>query len=220
MPFTTQELTLLTKAADALKYAPYIYREIVLAANTNPSVHFVKHKVGLIDQHTVFYFIPTGSDSRNNFDNLQFVSLLQPSEGFDSTSVNNKLYKVMIEKSLVNNTVVVTQAKAKELKANKLYMLRAISSDELIIINYNVDEQLNTNYLIATDAEFMTMPKVNINGTLYSLVKEADLITLAARVTALENKIIVNTIAPESALSGASADTLYVKVDEYGSSED
>jgi len=220
MPFTTEELALLNKAADALKYAPYIYREIILAANTNPSVHFVKHKVGLIDQHTVFYFIPTGIDSRNNFDNLQFISLLQPSEGFDSTSVNNKLYKVMIEKTLVNNTVTVTQAKAKELKPNRLYMLRAISSDELVIINYNIDEQLNTNFLIATDAEFLTIPKFNDNGTLYNLVKQSDLTALANRVTALENKIIVNTIAPEQALSGASADTLYVKVDEYGSSED
>jgi len=220
MPFTTAELALLNKAADALKYAPYIYREVILAANANPSIHFVKHKVGLIDQHTVFYFIPTGIDSRNNFENLQFITLLQPSEGFNAGSANNKQYKVMIEKTLINNTVVTTQAKAKELLANKLYMLRAISSDELIIINYNLDEQLNTNYLVATDAEFLTMPKLNVNGTLYNLVKESDLTALAARVTALENKIIVNTIAPENALSGAAADTLYVKVDEYGSSED
>lgn len=220
MAFTSEELALLQKTADALKYMPFVYREVILTDNPNPSYHYIKHKIGKLDPNVVLFFIPTGYDFGNNGENLQFIRLLQPGEGFNVASPNNVTYKVMIENTTTNGETVITQAKAFHLKPQKLYLMRMFSADEVIIINYNYDDVVLATRLEAGEAYFNTVPKVIIDDEEISLVKSDELSALAARVTALENLIKVNTQSPEEALQNENEGTIYFKVDQYGSSED
>ena len=220
MAFTEEELELLNKTASALKHVPYIYREVILASNTNPSNHYIKHKVGTVDNNSVLFFIPRSYDSRNNNENLQFLKLLQPGSGYSISSSDIVTYKIMIERNLNDGTASVEQAKALHLKPEKLYMLRLLSSTELLIINFNYDDELTVATFTASDAIFLSTPVVEVDGEEIALVKADDFAALVARVTALENKLKVNTQAPEEALQEEAEGTIYFKVDEYGSSED
>lgn len=219
MPLTSEEIDLLQNAADALKYVPYVYKGLNIAANTNLSHHYIKHKVGSIDLNSILFFIPTQLDTSNSQNNPQYLKLLQPGEGYNITQPNIKTYTIKIETSVTNNLGIVNTTyetvKAKQLNLGKLYMLRAISSSELVIVNYNEKDFFQASKIVATEAEFDTIPKVNVNGDLISMVLETAFEALEERVTALENKIKINQpIDPEDP-----EETIYIEAVPNGSNE-
>lgn len=217
MAFTSEELALLQKTADALKYSPVVYKEVILSANTNPSNHYIKHKVGMLDQNALLFFVPLAYDT-NDTDN-QFIKLLQPGEGYSISSVNIKSYQVFVEFTNVNGQTSYVPAKRKHLRVLKLYMLRLISPDQVVIINFQETDQATLTNAELTDAKFYGLPTVEIDEEVFTLVKSDDFEALVDRVAALERKIIVNTQAPEEALAQEDDNTIYVKVEEYGSTE-
>lgn len=220
MPTLTEEqLELLEQAADALKYVPYIYKGLNLTSNTNLSHHYIKHKVGVMDPNSILFFVPTQYDASNSGQNVQTIKFLQPGEGFGITSPNIKSYSVLIERTTSNNTTLV-QAKAYHLKPNRLYILRSHSSTELVIVNYNENDVLQTTKLVADEGEFNVIPKVIVDDEPIALVKITELEALEARVLALENKIKFGTQPVEEALDENDAPgTVYIKVENYGGNE-
>jgi hypothetical protein len=214
-----EELDLIQQAADALKYVPYIYKELILASNTNLSDHYIKHKVGIMDPNAILFFVPTQYDASNSGQNVQTLKLLQPGEGFSITSPNIRSYTLLIERTTSNNTTLI-QAKAFHLKPNRLYILRYHSLNELVIVNYTENELIQATTLLADVAEFNVIPKVIVNDEPIALVKVTELEALAARVTALENKIKFGTQPVEDALTEDDAPgTVYIKVENYGGNE-
>jgi hypothetical protein len=220
MPTLTEEqFELLEKTAEALKFIPYIYKGINLESNTNLSNHYIKHKIGFLDSNAILFFIPTQYDSSNSGQNAQTLKFLQPGEGFSITSPNIRSYTLLIEKTTSNNTTLV-QAKAFHLKPNRLYILRAHSSTELVIVNYTENELIQATLLLADEGEFNNTPKVIVNDEPIALVKATELAALQARVLALENKIKFGTQPVEEALDENDAPgTVYIKVENYGSNE-
>jgi len=218
MAFTLEELELLQSVSEAFKYVPIIYREVILTSNGNPSDHYVKHKIGQIDINGLFFFIPLTYDV-NGSNNTQYIKLLQPGEGFTLESPNIKTYKVMFERTTSTGETVISEAKPYHLKPQRLYMMRLLNADELIIINYSYNDLLLATKLEADIAEFKQVPKVIIDDSEYSLVKSDDFTSLVERVDALERKILINTQAPEEALANEDDGTIYVKVEDYGSTE-
>lgn len=222
MPLTSEEIDLLQQSADALKYVPYVYKGLSIAANTNLSHHYIKHKVGSVDLNSILFFIPTQLDTSNSLNNIQYLKLLQPGEGYNiipPPPVNIKTYTILIETSVTNNLGIVNTTyepvKAKQLHLGKLYMLRAISSTELVIVNYNEKDFFQASKVVAVEAEFETTPKVNVNGDLISLVLSTAFDELEARVEALENKIKINQpIDPEDP-----EETIYIEAVPNGSNE-
>jgi hypothetical protein len=214
-----EQIDLLQKAADALKFIPFIYKGLNLESNTILSNHYIKHKVGVMDPNAILFFVPTQYDASNSGQNVQTLRLLQPGEGFSITSPNIKSYTLLIEQTTSNNTTLV-QAKAFHLKPNRLYILRYHSPNELVIVNYTENELVQATKFIADEGEFNTVPKVIVNDEPVALVKITELQALIDRVTALENKIKFGTQPVEEVLGEDDAPgTVYIKVENYGGNE-
>lgn len=217
MAFTAEELELLNSLSDSLKYVPIIYKEVLLEANTDPSHHYIKHKVGSLDLNALLFFIPLGYDTSDQ--DVQYIKLLQPGEGYSITSPNIKSYQVFIEKTNPEGLTSYVPATRQNFRTLKLYMLRAISDNEVVIINYQESDVTTLTNVELIQANFTSMPKVTIDEEEYTFVRSDVFQALADRVAALERKIIVNTQAPAEALAQEDEGTIYVKVEEYGSTE-
>jgi hypothetical protein len=218
MAFTAEELELLQNVSESLKYVPVVYKEVILSANTDTSHHYIKHKIGQLDFNSLLFFLPLSYDSSQT--DTQFIKLLQPGEGFTIDSVNIKTYKVLYEKTLPNGSTSFVEAKRQHLRSLRLYILRMISDNEVVIVNYQETDVVNfTANAEFVNATFTTMPTIIVDEEEYTFVKSNEFLELKDRVSALERKIIVNTQAPEEALAQEDEGTIYVKVEEYGSTE-
>lgn len=69
-----------------------------------------------------------------------------------------------------------------------------------------------TDLVVQNNLNLTNVPKVGNDD----LVLATALVALAARVTALENKIKFGTATPEEGLQGEQVGTIYVEVDDYG----
>jgi hypothetical protein len=213
MALTTEELELLQSVSDTLKYVPVIYKEVILTANTDDSNHYIKHKVGNLDLNSLLFFIPLSFD--DSATDTQYIKLLQPGEGFSITSPNIKTYKVMFEKTTAEGNTTYEEAKRQHLRTLRLYILRMISDNEVVIVNYQETDVVNFTNAEFVNAKFISMPTIIVDEEEYTFVRSDDFNALKDRVEALERKIIVNTQAPEEALATAEEGTIYVKVEEF-----
>jgi len=212
MAFTPEELELLQNVSESLKYVPILYKEVILSANTDTSHHYIKHKIGTLDFNSLLFFIPLSFDESND---TQYIKLLQPGEGFSISSTNIKTYKVMYEKTTAAGNTTYEDAKGQHLRTLRLYILRMISDNEVVIVNYQDTDVVNFTNAEFVTARFTSMPTITLAGEDYTFVKSNDFIALTNRVAALERKIVVNTQAPEEALAQEDEGTIYVKVEEY-----
>lgn len=215
MALDANELALLQKAADALKYMPIIYKGLIISDNQNENHHYIKHKTGDVNFNQIIFFVPqkvatTGTET-------QLIKLLQPGEGYDITSENIKTYTIKMEIGLDEEPWTrFDDCKKEHLKAQRVYMLRRISDTELVVINYRYDTNLIGNSLEFVDAHFTNAPTITVNDNPVTLATTSALNDLAARVTALENKIKVGTEDATTALADEDEGTIYVRVEDYG----
>jgi hypothetical protein len=206
MPLTESQITtLLSNVATSLKYLPYIYREVYLASNAStPYKHYIKHKSGILDTHSVLFFIP-GAPSQ--LTTTAQIGLLQPGDGYDTTTA--KMYKI---RTIVASGIVDLQDKF--LHPDRLYMLILNNDSEVLVINYSFDDAKTFNSLTATTIQANSDIQKMVDGNYVSVATVAALNTLAQRVTALENQIKIGTAPAEQELEGEPADTIYIKVED------
>jgi hypothetical protein len=210
---TEEEIILLQKAADSIKYMPYIYRELPLVEGEfNENDHYIKHKVGQMDFNSVLFFVPRQVTSEGT--STQFVKMLAPGQ----TLLNQaKSYKIIIEAYSATSGTEFIECKKEHLFPHRLYMMRLYSETELIIINYRYDTSLVGTELKFQTALFGTVPEVGDEESSVLLVRKDDFDALTARVQALEDRFITGEGSAVEALDGAEPGTIYLKVDNYGS---
>lgn len=199
----------LANVAKAFKYTPYIYRETPLSANTNPLIHYVKFKEALLDEKGILFFIPsTFSDGNEGFVQIGF---LYPGEGYNITN-NVKYYNVKIEQG-----TQYVSLKAKQFYTNRLYMLRKLNDQDLIVINYRADanvvfETAEVSTLeIPSGGDILVDDGSNVRS-IQTLIEDID--ELKQSVAELKTLIKVGTGAPEDELANEPAGTIYIKVED------
>lgn len=206
MPLTEAQITsLLSNVATTLKYMPYIYREVLITSNAaTPYKHYIKHKSGSLDIHSVLYFIPGAPTQLTTTAEL---GLLQPGDGYNTATA--KMYKI---RTINSNGIVDLQDKF--LHPDRLYMLILHNDNEVLVVNYSFDDAKTFTSLNATTIQANSDIQKKVDGNFVSVATVSALNTLAARVTALENQIKVGTAPAEQELEGEPADTIYVRVED------
>lgn len=208
-----EEIILLQKAADSIKYMPYIYRELPLVEGEfDPNDHYIKHKVGQLDFNSVLYFVPGQVTSEGTA--TQYIKMLAPGQTLLSQA---RPYKIMIEAYSSTSGTEFIECKKEHLFPFRLYMLRMYSETEVIIINYRYDTSLIGTEIKFQSALFGTVPEVGTEESSVLLVRKDDFDALTARVQALESRFITGEGSAVEALDGADPGTIYLKVDNYGS---
>jgi len=199
----------LANVAKVFKYTPYIYREVFLEANTDPLVHFVKFKEALLDEKNVLFFIPT-TFAETNEGGVK-IGFLYPGEGYNITN-NVKYYNVKIEQG--NSYVTL---KAKDFYTSRLYMLRKLNDQDLVVINYRADANVLFETATIADLEIPLNGDIVINDgsnlrSIQTLIEDID--DLKQDVAQLKTLIKIGTGAAEDELAEEPAGTVYIKVED------
>ncbi len=214
MALTTQQqndlLELLDDLSKLFKYAPYIYREAVVESynTSNPLDHLVKFKDSLLDEKTILFFIPTTFYQNESGVRIGF---LYPGEGYTVTS-NTKFFNLKIEQG-----AQYVPLKAKDFYTNRLFMLRKLNDQDLIVINYRADSNVIYETLTVHELEIPTNGDLSIevdstNRSLKQLIR--DFYELKEEFNTLSNQIKIGTAAPEQELAEEPAGTIYIKVED------
>ena len=215
MALTDAEIALLNKTANAVKYMPIIYKEVLITDSQDPNNHYIKHKVGDIGFSDLLFFVPQQIPAEGT--NVQYIKLLQPGEGYDITSANIKTYTIKIEVGLDEEPwTQFVDCQRIHLKPQRLYMLRKYSETELIVVNFRYDDALIGNTLTFAQGHFTSAPTTTVDGSSVTLVNTNDFNALVTRVSALEGLIKVGTQDAATALAEEDEGTIYVRVEDNG----
>ena len=203
-----------------LNYLPMIYnQQKVNPINTGEIV--IKYPYETIPDNALLFVLPLYSsiEEGNNKLTIKFAKVI--SDGSRVTYSTVKSYEIIVEDT--NGTK--RKAGPGDIVANRLCMFRFITgnSSQIILCNNPIYNSLNCSTLCITNsAKFYTTPTV-VYYTNQGIEKETplalnqDLQSLAARVTALENKFKVGTDTAEKYFNdnpNAPQGTIYLQVEE------
>lgn len=202
-----------------LNYLPMIYNQQQLSTvNTGEIV--IKYPYDKIPDNALLFVLPLYSSlESNNKLTIKFAQVSQ--DGTIISYATTKSYNIMVEDT--NGTK--RRAGLGDIVANRLCMFRFITgnSSDIILCNNPIYNNLKCSTLCITNsAKFYEIPKViyyTDQGVEMEtpLALDQDLQSLAARVTALENKFKVGTDTAEKYFENnpnAPQGTIYMQVEE------
>lgn len=202
-----------------LNYLPMIYNQQQLSTvNTGEIV--IKYPYDKIPDNALLFVLPLYSSlESNNKLTIKFAQVSQ--DGTIISYATTKSYNIMVEDT--NGTK--RRAGLGDIVANRLCMFRFITgnSSDIILCNNPIYNNLKCSTLCITNsAKFYEIPKViyyTDQGVEMEtpLALDQDLQSLAARITALENKFKVGTDTAEKYFENnpnAPQGTIYMQVEE------
>ena len=202
-----------------LGYLPMIYNQQQLSVVNNGEI-VIKYPYDKIPDNALLFVLPLYSSlETNNKLIIKFATVSQ--DGSAINYVTTKTYNIMVEDTNGSKR----RASTGDIIANRLCMFRFITgnSSDIILCNNPVYNNLSCSTLyITNEAKFNQIPKViyttEMGATLETpLALNQDLLELAARVTALENKFKVGTDTAEKYFEdnpNAPQGTIYMQVEE------
>ena len=202
-----------------LNYLPMIYNQQQLST-VNTGEITIKYPYDKVPDNAILFVLPLYSSlESNNKLTIKFAQVQQDGKAVSYSTT--KTYEIMVEDT--NGTK--RKAGLGDIVANRLCMFRFITgnSSQIILCNNPIYNNINCSTLCITNsAKFYKVPTV-IYFTNQGVEKEApialdqDLQSLAARVTALENKFKVGTDTAEKYFENnpnAPEGTIYLQVEE------
>jgi hypothetical protein len=205
---------MLSIITEALRYMPYIYRQIKNANTGNTATRhnfYVKYKSDELDPNTILFLLPDDPGKQENI-----LGILSPLDGYDYSEA--KKYIINIE----GIDGQYTPANDFNIVANRMLMIRVISKPvgntpgNVVILNDPWKDDVDVATInVRGEASFHE--PVFVKGK--RLVDIDELTALQNRVQKLEEKIIVGTQDPSVALQDAADGTIYLQVDGYGNED-
>lgn len=202
-----------------LNYLPMIYNQQQLSS-INTGEITIKYPYDKIPDNALLFVLPLYSslESGNKL-TIKFAQVSQ--DGTIISYATTKSYNIMVEDT--NGTK--RRAGLGDIVANRLCMFRFITgnSSDIILCNNPIYNNLKCSTLCITNsAKFYEIPKVIYDTDQgvemeTPLALDQDLQSLAARVTALENKFKVGTDTAEKYFENnpnAPQGTIYMQVEE------
>lgn len=202
-----------------LNYLPMIYnQQQVNSFNTGELV--IKYPYETVPDNALLFVLPLYSSlESNNKLTIKFAKVSQ--DGSIISYATTKTYDIMVEDT--NGTK--RRASTGDIIANRLCMFRFISgnSSHVILCNNPIYNNINCSTLCITNsAKFYKVPTVVYftnqgNEREAALALDQDLQSLAARVSALENKFQVGTDTAEKYFEdnpNTPSGTIYLQVEE------
>jgi hypothetical protein len=211
---------------EASNYMPYVYGQLAIDDSYTFTIRYPFKK---IPENSLLFVLPIrNSLATNNGNNYNKLKLLIPTvivdpitgeRSINYTSEQPKIYNIFLE----GGDGSLTKLEANGLIANRLAIFRFLKHDPntVILVNNPLYNNIQlTSVIVNQDATFRDIPVYApdpLDPTQNSpLALQRDIIALANRIAALENKFLYGTEDADVALADKPDGSIYIKIEDDG----
>lgn len=208
-----EQETLFRLLEKSLKYTGIVYNQTSHITNQQEYANSftLEYKYEDIPTDGLLFFVPKTSSNGDKIES--YLNIRTP---ISNNSYKDNYLKIVKETSTNGYQSIGTG----DIIANRLCIFRFrkdyIGNTVAVLVNSSLFNDVSLTNAQITNCEFLNVPTVkNYEGTApIKIATSKDIVSLIARIEALENKILFGTDEPDEALANKPSGTIYIKVEE------